>query len=102
MWQHEEAGRVGFVDAWQLENGWEQANPRLRLIRPLVFAAAPSQAPTDLHAAILNLPCNVPPGYPFGSELCAGVYRQGHRDARHTAAELVAAASQAPQEQGHE
>lgn len=46
----------------------------------------------DLHAAIMNLPCNVPPGYPFGSDLCAGVYRQGHRDARHAAAELVPAA----------
>lgn len=38
MWQHEETGNVGFVDAWQVENGWQAANPRLRLIRPLVFA----------------------------------------------------------------
>lgn len=54
----------------------------------------PELPPTDadtLHRDIMNLPCNVPPGYPFGSELCAGVYRQGHRDARHAAAELAIA-----------
>lgn len=39
MWQHEETGRVGFIDQWQIENGWQAANPRLRIIRPLVFAA---------------------------------------------------------------
>lgn len=38
MWQHEESGAVGFIDQWQIDNGWEAANPRLRLIRPLVFA----------------------------------------------------------------
>ena len=48
-----------------------------------------------LHAAIVNLPCKAPSGYPFGSELCQGVYREGHRDARHAAAELVAAATSA-------
>lgn len=37
MWQHDETGRTGFVDVWQVENGWQQQNPRLRLIRPLVF-----------------------------------------------------------------
>ena len=40
MWQHEETGRVGFIDQWQIDNGWQAANPRLRLIRPLVFADA--------------------------------------------------------------
>lgn len=60
--------------------------------------AVPAQAEmTDaLHAAIMNLPCNVPAGYPFGSELCVGVYRQGHRDARHAAAELVSARKETP------
>jgi hypothetical protein len=38
MWQHEETGNVGFIDQWQIDNGWQAANPRLRLIRPLVFA----------------------------------------------------------------
>jgi hypothetical protein len=38
MWQHEETGRTGFVDAWQVGNGWQAANPRLKLVRPLVFA----------------------------------------------------------------
>lgn len=56
-------------------------------------AAAPSEGASrdSLHAAIMNIPCKVPAGYPFGSDLCAGVYRQGHRDARHAAAELVSA-----------
>jgi hypothetical protein len=44
MWQHEETGRVGFIDQWQIENGWQAANPRLRLIRPLVFADGVSEA----------------------------------------------------------
>lgn len=39
MWQHEETGNVGFIDQWQIDNGWQAANPRLRLIRPLVFTA---------------------------------------------------------------
>jgi hypothetical protein len=51
--------------------------------------AAPGGQGKDLHAAIMRLPCNVPAGYPFGSELCVGVYKQGHRDARHAAAELA-------------
>jgi hypothetical protein len=52
----------------------------------------PYKVAEELQRAIVNLPCNVPSGYPFGSELCAGVYRQGHRDARHAAAELVVSA----------
>jgi hypothetical protein len=40
MWQHDETGRTGFVDMWQLENGWEKINPRLLLVCPL-YAAPP-------------------------------------------------------------
>jgi len=43
MWQHEETGQVGFIDPWQKESGWEQANPRAKLIRPL-FAAPVGKA----------------------------------------------------------
>lgn len=35
QWQHDETGRIGFVDGWQLEVGWQQANPRLHVIAPL-------------------------------------------------------------------
>lgn len=44
------------------------------------------EALADLARNIENTPCTVPEGYPFGSELCAGVYRQGHRDALAAAA----------------
>lgn len=44
----------------------------------------------DLHAAIMNLPCNVPKAYAPG-KADEAVYRIGHRDARHAAAELAAA-----------
>jgi hypothetical protein len=37
MWQHEETGRTGFVDVWQVENGWQIANPRLKLVRALTY-----------------------------------------------------------------
>lgn len=40
-----------------------------------------------LHIAIMNLPCDPP--YTEGTNKIA--YRVGHRDARHAAAELVAA-----------
>ncbi len=35
MWQHDETGRVGFVDLFQVENGWQKSNPRLKLVGPL-------------------------------------------------------------------
>lgn len=41
----------------------------------------------DLQKAILNLPCVLPDNIIEGM-----AYKQGHRDARHAAAELVAAA----------
>lgn len=38
MWQHDETGRTGFVDRWQVENGWQEQNPRLKLIHALTLA----------------------------------------------------------------
>jgi len=35
MWQHGETGRIGFVEPWQIEFGFEKENPRSRLIAPL-------------------------------------------------------------------
>ena len=32
MWQHDETGRVGFVDCYQVENGWQEHNPRNLLV----------------------------------------------------------------------
>lgn len=47
MWQHEETGNVGFVDHWQVEHGWQAANPRLRLVRALVAAPLPPPPITE-------------------------------------------------------
>jgi hypothetical protein len=41
MWQHDETGSVGFVDPWQVANGWQEANPRLKIIGPLYTHPAP-------------------------------------------------------------
>jgi hypothetical protein len=38
MWQHDETGRTGFDEMWQLETGWEKINPRLLLVCPLYTA----------------------------------------------------------------
>ena len=35
MWQHEETGNIGFVDQYQIDNGFEKGNPRLNVISPL-------------------------------------------------------------------
>ena len=43
MWQHDETGRTGFVDCWQVENGWQEGNPRLRLISKLYTTPQPTQ-----------------------------------------------------------
>ena len=45
MWQHDETGRVGFVDQWQLDNGWEKNNPSCHITRPLFDHPAPAQTP---------------------------------------------------------
>lgn len=35
MYQHDETGQIGFVDQWQIDNGFEKNNPRLHIICPL-------------------------------------------------------------------
>ena len=35
QFQHEETGRITFVDAWQMENRWEANNPRWSRIGPV-------------------------------------------------------------------
>jgi hypothetical protein len=63
-------------------------------------AASQAQQPaqqTDLHAAIMNLPCSASK-YDAEPNLRLA-YKIGHRAARHQAAELVAAAPQQPAQQ---
>lgn len=57
--------------------------------------AAPPRA-QDWHQQIMNLPCVPPEGYPGGHYATA--YKQGHRDARHAAAELVNSPASPPHE----
>jgi hypothetical protein len=45
MWQHDETGRVGFIDIPQLEAGWAQANPRLKCIAPVYTYPQPKAEP---------------------------------------------------------
>jgi len=59
----------------------------VHLAVPVVGAAATSR---DLHAEIMNLPCQDSPERL--NRLSRIAYRIGHRDARHAAAELVDAA----------
>lgn len=56
MWQHDETGRTGFVDCWQVENGWQDGNPRLRLISKLYATPQPTQAQA-------GVPCRKNPFY---------------------------------------
>lgn len=42
MWQHDETGRIGFVDPWQVENGWQANNPRCKLVHPLYTRPQPA------------------------------------------------------------
>ena len=41
QFQHDETGRLVMVDAWQVANGFEMANPRLRKAGALYLHAAP-------------------------------------------------------------
>jgi len=34
-YQHEETGVIGYIDQWQIDNGFFKSNPRLQLIGPL-------------------------------------------------------------------
>jgi hypothetical protein len=54
MWQHDETGRTGFVDRWQVESGWKEQNPRLKLIGPLTLAKTPKPEPmTELQISAI-------------------------------------------------
>lgn len=48
MWQHDETGRCGFVEVDQIAMGWQAANPRLQLIRPLTYADTPPTQPAPV------------------------------------------------------
>ena len=48
-----------------------------------------------VHAAIMNIPCNVPKDANVGQSLA---YKLGHRNARHAAAEIALQAIAAPRE----
>ncbi len=45
MYQHDETGRIGFVDTWQKGNGFEAANPRLKIVAPLYTRPSAQEAP---------------------------------------------------------
>ncbi len=65
----------------------EDEKQRLLSLGDESTVAAPAQT-ADLHNEIMNLPCKVPADYDIKQRLA---YKVGHRDARHAAAELVAA-----------
>ena len=100
MWQHKETGNVGFVDAWQIDNGWERANPRLRLIRSLVFAAlAPSSEAAPAPAFTLEQIKDAIHHEQWDPGMSAD-YRKGYfealKDAENGVAKLYAEAAPAP------
>jgi hypothetical protein len=35
MWQHDETGRTGFIDQFQMDHGWQKNNPRCRIVHKL-------------------------------------------------------------------
>lgn len=89
-------GVQSFMLAYEADTAEEldwYANQLRKVLASNLAAAEP--VPTDLHAAIMNLPCNLPDGW--GGIQQTG-YKIGHRDARHAAAELVAATKPAASE----
>jgi hypothetical protein len=52
MFQHEETGRMMFVETQQLEWGFEKGNPRLKKIRP-VYTTPPQRKPLTYEEIIL-------------------------------------------------
>lgn len=48
MWQHDETGLIGFVDAWQIQNGWQEQNPRCKVIGPLYTHPQSSALPDEV------------------------------------------------------
>jgi hypothetical protein len=137
MWQHEETGRTGFVDQFQIDNGFEQANPRLQIICPLYrdpdgIIAAMQQELERLQLCVALLPVksvgslkndslnyatqatgeevmnyhdrimNLLAGRPSSLAQPERAYKEGHRDARHAAAEIAIEADRIIAEQQQE
>ncbi len=77
MWQHDETGRTGFVDCWQVENGWQEGNPRLRLISKLYATPQPTQAQAGAvpltDEEVLDAFCRTPGIHQFVQAFWAGV-----------------------------
>lgn len=67
------------------DGAWSAWQARASL--PAAVKDSLTARPDDLHAAIMNLPIGTP-GW-AGNDLL--LYKEGHRDARHAAAELVCA-----------
>lgn len=55
MWQHDETGRVGFVEFEQLEMGWKAANPRLAIVAPLYSRQQAKPVAADRSEALKEL-----------------------------------------------
>jgi hypothetical protein len=55
MFQHEETGRIMFVEAQQLEWGFEKGNPRLKKIGPLYTTPQPKQAQGEPVAVVTGV-----------------------------------------------
>ena len=54
MFQHEETGRIMFVEAQQLEWGFEKGNPRLKKIGPIYTTPQQRKPLTDEQAIIIK------------------------------------------------
>lgn len=52
MWQHDETGRIGFIDPWQLQNGFEANNPRCKIVCPLTAAPIAPSIPALTEAEV--------------------------------------------------
>ena len=55
MWQHEETGRVGFVEASQPLDQWTKANPRLAIVAKVHTEAQLKQAVRDAYEDVLGI-----------------------------------------------
>ncbi len=55
MYQHEDTGLVGFVDQYQLDNGFERLNPRLQVVAGLHSASQLQQLIDQINAKDADL-----------------------------------------------
>jgi hypothetical protein len=54
MYQHEETGNIGFIDQWQVDNGFEKNNPRLKIITSLYTSPQPIERREPAALVALN------------------------------------------------